>query len=161
MYKTTRSLLLLATTAVPILAQAASAGESPAEAYRAYVVAAASAATLSDLDVYMPDRFVQTRREGMAKTVERHRFAGLTLEELERTSLKHMREAATATDLASLRDGSPAYARDPEGREVAFLTVEVHNPRSQKTQTIHPMLEREKGVWKYAGTVTVPPRGKE
>lgn len=127
---------------------------TPVDTYRAYIEAIATAKTLSELDVYMPERHAKARREAMAKiAAQQQKGRTVSVEEMEKNSLSYMRSSLSSRRIVSIKEAEPPRGRSREGREMSFLVVELEGAKPEEKVTLRPVLELENGKWKVVGNM--------
>lgn len=159
------STLLLVSLLWPTFAIAAN---TPEDGYRAYYQALRVAQNYGDLARYIPERMPRLRAESLDKLAKERNLSKAERDGLDQNSIDLQRSKALKHDIVAVKVERtiPAAGQRPE---MALLEVELRNSGSGDKSMTYPVMEKEKGTWKFAGerfpakpagTIPTPTAGK-
>lgn len=126
------------------------ATSTPEEGYRAYYQALRGAQKYTDLASYIPERMPRMRAESIDRFAKEKSLSKAERDTIDQNSLALQRNTALKNDIVAVKVERtiPAAGQRPE---MALLEVQLRNAANGATRTIYPVMENEKGTWKFAG----------
>lgn len=129
-----------------------SASTSPADGYLTFIKVLKNANRMEDIDPYFPERGVSIRNkivESLQTQPERDQVNQRILEELKSN-------IADVTVSSAKESSLHTRGTSSEGNPTAVVAVEGVHTSTGKAIDRWPVMELEKGVWKFSGSSTPP-----
>lgn len=141
--------LFVAACFMLMVGQASAGTATPVDAFKAYHEAIVRAHRLSDLDAYLPRRYLENR--GRILTVIAK--SGVERSEIERAMLETMQSQIGKLDVIVVNDAKPARGTSAEGKPQAYVDMDGVNRETRQAEHLTAIMEFEDGRWKYAGNL--------
>lgn len=141
--------LLGAACFVHLVGQANADSATPVEAFKAYHHAIVRAHRLSDLDPFLPKRYLENRGRILNVVAK----SGVERGEIERAMLDTMQSQIGKLDVIVVNDAKPGRGTSAEGKPEAYVDMDGVNRETRQAEHLTAIMELEDGHWKYAGNL--------
>jgi hypothetical protein len=149
--------VIAVTVFIHTIKRANAAEVTPTGTFKAYHDAILHAHRLSDLDPYLPKRYIENRSQ-IINAIAKN---GVERGEIERAMLSTMQSQIGKIDIIVVNESPSSRGTSAEGKTQAYVKMEGVNRETHAPAYLTAVMELEDGRWKYAGNVDSTPADTE